>query len=951
MTTRTGSADAPRAPSPTPLLERERELGTLVAAIDTTHAGAARLVVIEGRAGIGKSRLLEAVRARATERGLRVLSARGSELEREFPFGAVRQLLEPALADPQTSGRWLAGSAAPAADVFGPPRPGAEQQDASFAALHGLYWLTANAATDGPLVLAIDDLHWIDLPSLRFLAYLARRIEGMPVLMAMTLRTGEPGRDPALIGEILQEPGADVLRPAPLSDTATSALVRARLGADPDPSFNSACHDATGGNPLLLGQLLRSLGDDAVRPAAANAGLVREIGPQAVTRTIILRLARLAPDAVPVAQAVAVLGESAEIPAIVGLAEMDERRVAAALADLARAEILRPERPIDYVHPLVRDAVYRDMAVGRREILHRAAARLLSESGASPERIASHLLVLAPRGDPEVVRTLRLAADAAVARGAPEPALALLRRAIAEPPEESEHPRVTLELGLVESNVEARRGTERLREAFETLDDPVLRLRAARTLVWGLIFTGDPTEAAQIAAEAAATAPTDLEDLNLWLRGLELISIHFGARVPDGLARLERERSRPVAGGIGACALAGITSFDWAIRGGGIAECSEMARAALQDGRIFSAPDGYLLAMGPLLVLEMAEAPDADATWDEAFAAAHRNGSRFSISSIQLWRGLSLLRRGDVPGAISSLEAGHDLLQRWGIASESYAIGFLGRAHTAAGDLTGARGILSRARPAYALGDGALVDLESEIGLLLAEGRHAEALEAAEDLERRVALRGMRETVNPAWCPWRSLEARALAGVGRADEALALLELELQAARRWGAPGIVGRTLRILGETESGDAAIARLESAVETLASSTARLEHARALAALGAALRRGRRPTEAREPLRQALALAEACGAEGLVEHTRTELYATGARPRSAALKGPDSLTPSERRVAHMAAEGQTNRDIAQALYVTPKTVELHLSNAYRKLGVRSRRELPAVLAPPPA
>jgi DNA-binding NarL/FixJ family response regulator len=126
----------------------------------------------------------------------------------------------------------------------------------------------------------------------------------------------------------------------------------------------------------------------------------------------------------------------------------------------------------------------------------------------------------------------------------------------------------------------------------------------------------------------------------------------------------------------------------------------------------------------------------------------------------------------------------------------------------------------------------------------------------------------------------------------------------------------------------------------------STARLEHAKALVALGGALRRDRQPSDAREPLRQGLELASVCGAERLVEEARSELYASGARPRSDALSGVEALTPSERRVAELAAGGDSNKNIAQTLYVTPKTIEVHLSNAYRKLGIRSRRELPAAL-----
>ena len=193
--------------------------------------------------------------------------------------------------------------------------------------------------------------------------------------------------------------------------------------------------------------------------------------------------------------------------------------------------------------------------------------------------------------------------------------------------------------------------------------------------------------------------------------------------------------------------------------------------------------------------------------------------------------------------------------------------------------------------------------------------------------------------------PWRSLKAQALDRLGRQDEAGALAAEELEIARGWGSPGTVGRSLRVLGTILRSDG-IEQLEEACVLLEQAPARLEQAKALAALGAALRRARKPTEAREPLRQALELADICGAQPLVDAVRAEIYATGARPRTTALQGVLALTASERRVADLAADGQTNRDIAQTLYVTPKTVEVHLSHAYRKLGIGSRRELAGAL-----
>jgi DNA-binding CsgD family transcriptional regulator len=230
----------------------------------------------------------------------------------------------------------------------------------------------------------------------------------------------------------------------------------------------------------------------------------------------------------------------------------------------------------------------------------------------------------------------------------------------------------------------------------------------------------------------------------------------------------------------------------------------------------------------------------------------------------------------------------------------------------------------------------------AKLRVLLAEGRAEEALALA-DLagERFGAI-----VLNPAWLPWRSARAEALHRLDRADEAQAAAADELEAARAWGAPTTVGRSLRVLGAVR-GQAGLADLEAAAALLEGTPERLELAKALAALGTAMRLARRPTDAREPLRRALELATVCGAEPLAEHARTELHAAGVRPRREALSGVESLTPSERRVVDLAAAGRTNRDVAQELFVTPKTVEVHLSNAYRKLGIRSRRELAGALA----
>src|SRR3954468_16378054 len=481
-----------------PIVERDNEVTLLGMLLGDAVAGEGRVALIEGPAGIGKTRLLAEARAQAPARGMTVLSARGSELEREFPFGVARQLFESVLGDAERRERLFSGAAAPARAGFESPSaegPGAGGPgDASFAALHALFWLAVNLTADGPLLLAIDDLPWVDRPSLRFLAYLTRRLEGLPIAIATTLRTGEPPTDPALIAEIIQDPATAPVRPRPLTEAAVAEMVRDRLGAEADAAVCAAVHRATVGHPLLLRQLLTALEPDRVAPDAEHAHVVRDIGQGAVSRSVLLRLERLGAETTAVARAVAVLGEHADLPAIGALAGIDEQHVANASAALARAEILRPERPLGFVHPLVRDAVYPHLPLGERELQHARAARILSDTGAPPEQVAAHLLAVPRRGEEWVSELLQIAARDAMRKAAPESAVAYLSRALEEPPPRDQLPRVRFELGVGEMLTRGPAAVEHLEAAYEAIDDPVMRMPVAAVLSRALLFTGRPQE-------------------------------------------------------------------------------------------------------------------------------------------------------------------------------------------------------------------------------------------------------------------------------------------------------------------------------------------------------------------------------------------------------------------------------------------------------------------------
>ena len=404
-----------------PLVERERELDAVARVVRERG-----VLVIEGGAGLGKTSLLQAACRQAAARGDRVVCAGGSELEAGFAFGVVRQLFERAVAEAGPDA--LAGPAHAAAALLGggDESPGTAASDTSFAVLHGLYWVTANLAARRPLLVAVDDAHWADAASLHFLAYLARRLDGLAVALVVVLRPlAAAATESALVA--VREAASAVVAPPLLSAAGTAAVVRAALGDDADEATCRAVHEASGGNPFYARQLARGAVGD--RADAATLPVVDEIA-----RRVVARVHGLDPRALALARAVAVLGDGGELRQAAAIAGLGMEDAAALAGGLERLEVLAPGAPLRVVHPVVRAALEASMDSGERDAAHRAAARLLHAEGAAPGQVAAHLTGLLHAGDSWVVDRLREGARAALDGGAPASAAALLRRALVEPP-------------------------------------------------------------------------------------------------------------------------------------------------------------------------------------------------------------------------------------------------------------------------------------------------------------------------------------------------------------------------------------------------------------------------------------------------------------------------------------------------------------------------------------
>jgi DNA-binding CsgD family transcriptional regulator/tetratricopeptide (TPR) repeat protein len=933
------------------LLERDNELATVAALIASTAGGrGVRLLAIEGPPGIGKTALIAEAKSLGQDAGLRVLGARGSELEGSFSYGVVRQLFEPLLTSLRAEERadLLAGAAALTEPLFDPTQVAAEPAaDSSLASLHGLYWLTANLAAQRPLLLAIDDLHWCDVPSLRWLAYLLPRIEGLDVVVVAGLRPDEPGEDPRLLAQIVSDPLAGVIRPSPLSTEAATRLLRETLSPEADDAFCAACREETAGNPLLLRELVHAIADEGLAPTVASVPRLRRLGARAGARAVSIRLSRLAPEATTLARAVAILGDDADPRQAAALADLDEQGASEAAEALARVDVLQQGPPLRFVHPLIRSAVYEALPSLDRDSAHARAARLLANAGAEPERVAVHLLRSPPAGDAQVVATLRDAAQRAGSRGASESSVAYLRRALAEPPRAAERPEVLLELGSAEAQIDGDASIEHLQEAHGLIEDPIRRAETALMLGRQLfLLRGEQSDAVyRHALDELAGADAELGRLleaGLITNGLFSSSLHGAA-----LERLERIRGRVGDQTPGERLLLALLAYHEARAGAPAAEAVPLARRALAEGRA----DVGAAFVPACTVLAMADLDEVLVIYEDALAEAHRRGSTFAFAAAKVFRAQTLVWRGDLAEAEAEAREALVGAEAWGVSARfsGHATAFLADALMEQGKLEDAAAVLERAGFGESLPESArlLYLRDSSARLRILRGDLAGGLAELLDTGRRFEAVGSR---NPAFIAWRSPAALALQQLGEQSEASRLAAEELEVARTWGAPRALGAALRVAGLIESGTRGLALLEEAVEVLRDSPAKLEHAKARTELGAALRRANRRSDAREQLRHAVEVATSCGAMTLAARAERELLATGARPRRIALSGVDSLTPSERRVAEMAAEGPTNREIAQALFVTQRTVEVHLTSIYRKLGINSRSELAVTLAARP-
>ena len=900
-------------------------------------------LIIEGEPGSGKTALLNAACHLAMEAGHEVLRARGGTHESDAPFGVVRQLLQPVQAklSPNDRKLWVHLSPDP---VAGSPRP------IPFEAIHDLYLGLSHLASRQPLVVAVDDLHLSDIESLGWVQHLVRRLEPGRLWFIGTSLCRVPGTALGAVDNIIDEPSTRVISLRPLSATSVAELICQHLRVEPEASFVATCLRVTGGNPFLLHSMLAALQQLGIRHELPE-GALSVLSPPPVARAILRRLGELPTEAHALVQAAAVLGDGSDRRIVAELAGVGAS-IGNDIADsLAEAHLLRRGRLLSFVHPLERSTVYGEIDPVRRARAHAEAARLLDDQDAPLEEVARHLLLSEPSDDEWSAQLLDRAAHLYFQRGQFELAEECVSRALDESSDFSARPSRVLALSSIQAAIGRPGALSLLREAADLGAEPVALADATYRCLKAFAQELYPAETVATLRYLEGHLGEDNDELRIWI---EIVLATWGPpsktggietrAVESALDKRRFDRSRHDR-----MAVAHL-SHVYSLAPGQL-NADDVANLAEQaiDPSDFQPEDCTSVVVTARALFTLArvgrfEVVDHLGQLMQVTALSHDYPT--SVAELSTTLAYSHFLQGNLDEAEVECRRALAAANGTSWASRPMSIGVLAASLMEEGRTTEAATVIKELPPnSVPMTYVELFPLEQRARLKALDGRTNEALEDVLLVKERAEALGVS---NPAVTSWRSMASSLLGQLGRLSEARDLARENLELSRAFGAARSLGDALRTAAEVGEPADGIGLLQEAADVLEKSGASLECAKATIDLGAAFSREGRQDEALRSLRRGADLAFHCRAQPLVDRASRELRAAGARPRRLALMGSDALTPAERRVAVLAAEGLINAQIAETLFVSEKTVEGHLTRVYHKLGKQSRADLREILKP---
>ncbi|OSZ60307.1 hypothetical protein OQI_11480 [Streptomyces pharetrae CZA14] len=937
-----------------PLFERHRELQALDAALSElrsagrgARSGHSGLLTFTAPAGMGKSALLSEARARAAAYGCTVLSGGGSETEQEVAFRLIRQFVQPVLATMDKAelraflGSWydIVASALglEARNLSAVPDPTGVRD--------GLDWvMTQLSVLKKPVALLLDDLHWADLESLSWLTSFAPRAADLPLLIVLAYRPDDLPPEAAPFRTLVERHANRPYALAPLSASGVARIVREEVGAGAEDAFCEECRTVTGGNPFETVELAIRLGERNLRGTEEDLPAMRNLAAAVKGPGIIQRLRSLGTATVRFAHAAAVLGAPFSPELAAGLAAVGAAQAAQSIEKLRAARILAdgegPGGTLDFVHPLIATAIYRDVPDALRGGMHNAAVVAIRSAGLGPTAAARHLLELPCEGKPEAVDWLREAAHEYLRAGAPEAARRLLSRALQEPPLPEDRAPLLHELACATFLIDPRATVVHLREALtEPGIEPGLRASIVFQLSQALAHTDRMEEAATLAA-AEARQTTDPR-VRLRMLADHFVWSMFRTDEPDSADR--SRRLTKLAGRLPGRSpeerwILGLRAWDTLLRGEPRQSVLRYAADALRGGMSWTDENrGFEIPVSVALVFMYCDQPrKAEELFNDGMAECESKGWRGSHLAVgRTLFGYIRFRRGDLPEAENWVREGLRTAERveGAVPAQWFAVGILIQTLLARGRTAAARRVADEHRYGQVVPNAVIYPDPRTVyaELLLAEGRDAEAARLLGEVGEWLDGRDWR---NPSWCPWRLDLSAALARTAP-ERAVRIAREAVAYARDFGAASVIGQALRVEAEVTGGRAALELYAEAVEHLEQSPSAYELARALVGHGAALCRDGRLQDAADRLYQGLEVAVHCGAEALAARAREELSTAGLRPLPLRYAQTDTLTGHERRAAELAAQGHPASVVAKELRLTEQGVRQLLSAVYRKLG----------------